>query len=128
MWISEGKPRNNLPNSKWSLEIEHEQHSSFSVLCIVAKKENKEDPYIGLWEKLNKEDFPRVYYFKFIFPNDNRTLALVQALFSGEAQMKINKSRNGKYLSVSAKELMPDAESIIERYKKASDLEGVMAL
>lgn len=88
----------------------------------------EKDPFEGLRKKLEEEDFPRVYFFKFIFPNDNRTLALVEALFGGEAQMKINKSRNGKYLSVSAKEMMLDVESVITRYKKASEIEGVISL
>ncbi len=101
---------------------------TFSVLRTVEKQEEEQNPYVGLREKLDKEEFPRVYYFKFIFPNDNRTLALVEALFSGEAQMKINESRNKKYLSVSAKELMLNAKSIIEVYKNAAALEGVMAL
>ena len=61
-------------------------------------------------------------------PNDNRTLALVQALFGGEAQVSINKSRTGKYISVSAKELMLSSDSVVSRYEEAAKIEGVIAL
>jgi putative lipoic acid-binding regulatory protein len=88
----------------------------------------KEVNWTGLKEKLEKMDFPQVYFFKFIFPNDNRTLALVEALFGPEAQVRINKSRNGNYLSVSAKEMMIEPEKVIDRYKEAAKIEGVMSL
>ncbi len=88
----------------------------------------KEIDWSGLESKLEKMDYPTVYLFKFIFPNDNRTLALVEGLFGEEAQVRINKSRKGNYLSVSAKEMMLSAEKVIERYKKAAEIEGVMSL
>lgn len=88
----------------------------------------KETDWEGLKDKLDKLQFPSVYLFKFIFPNNNRTLALVEALFGMEAQVRINKSRNGNYLSVSAKEVMLSSEAVIERYLAASEIEGVMAL
>jgi putative lipoic acid-binding regulatory protein len=88
----------------------------------------KEVDWTGLESKLRQMEFPQVYFFKFIFPNDNRTLALVEGLFGSEAQVTINKSRNGNYLSVSAKELMIQPEKVIERYKEAAKIEGVMSL
>jgi hypothetical protein len=37
-------------------------------------------------------------------------------------------SRNGNYLSISAKELMLDVDSIIEKYTKAAQIKGVISL
>ena len=36
--------------------------------------------------------------------------------------------RSGKFISISAKEMMLDVDSIIDRYKKATKIEGLMAL
>ena len=83
----------------------------------------------ALQNKLNEAgDWPRVYFFKFIIPSDNKKLARVEALFGPEAQVYIKQSTNGNYLSISAKELMLNAESIIKRYEKAVQIEGLMAL
>ena len=87
------------------------------------------DPFKGLHDQLKKEtSWPKLYFFKFIVPNDHQKLAQVEALFGAEAQVSINESRTGKYLSVSAKELMLKAEEIIERYKKAQKIEGIISL
>lgn len=87
------------------------------------------DVFAGLKEKLNQDsNWPRVYLFKFIIPNDNQTLAQTEALFGNEAQVSINQSRTAKYLSVSAKELMMSADEIIARYERASAIKGVISL
>ena len=88
----------------------------------------KEFNFDSLREKLNDGDWPRVYFFKFIIPSDNKKLALIQALFSDEAQVSIKQSSKGNYVSVSAKELMLSADKVINRYEKASEIEGVIAL
>lgn len=82
-----------------------------------------------LREKLEKSgEWPRVYFFKFIIPSDNKKLAKVEALFGPEAVVSIKQSHKGNYVSVSAKELMLNVDGIIERYEKASKIEGVMSL
>lgn len=87
------------------------------------------DKFESLRKKLNEAGkWPRVYFFKFIIKADNQKLAQVEALFGPEAEVKIKQSHKGNYLSVSAKELMLDAESIINRYKKAAEIDGLMAL
>ena len=52
-------------------------------------------------------EWPRVYFFKFIIPADNKKLALVEALFGVEANVTIKQSSKGNYSSISAKELPP---------------------
>lgn len=85
--------------------------------------------YSELKKKLNDNgDWPRVYFFKFIVPSDNRKLAQVEALFGPEAQVSLKQSNKGNFVSVSAKEVMLNADSVIDRYKKAAEIEGLMAL
>lgn len=73
-------------------------------------------------------DWPRVYFFKFIVPASNEKLAKVEALFGAEAQVNIKQSSKGNFISISAKELMLNADRVIERYEQAAKIEGLMAL
>lgn len=54
---------------------------------------------------------------------------MVEALFdSTVAQIEQRKSKTGKFVSISAKEMMLDVDSIIAKYKKAQEIPGCMAL
>lgn len=89
----------------------------------------KDQDYSELKKKLNESgSWPRVYFFKFIVPSDNQKLAQVEALFGAEANVLLKQSSKGNYVSISAKELMLNAEGVIDRYKRASKIEGLMAL
>ncbi len=90
---------------------------------------NKPGAFDGLQEKLKEQKgWPMVYLFKFIIPNDNQKLALAEGIFGPEAQVQINKSRTGKYLSISAKEMMISPDEVIRRYERAAEIEGLIAL
>lgn len=94
-----------------------------------SNKRTPEEFYAELRIKLEEEhDFPELYMFKFIVPNDNRKLALVEALFGGEAQVTIRQSRKGNFVSVTGKEIMVSVDSVIERYQKAAEIEGIVSL
>lgn len=86
----------------------------------------------GVFDKLKaeleQEEWPNVYLFKFIVPNDAEHIAKVNALFGEEAEINSIPSRNEKYVSLSIKELMLDVESIINIYEKASTIKGLIAL
>ncbi len=82
-----------------------------------------------LREQLNLQDnWPTIYMFKFIIPADNRKIALVESKFSDEAVVTQNQSSNGKYISITVKEVMLSADAIIEKYKEMQGIEGLMAL
>jgi hypothetical protein len=82
-----------------------------------------------LREQLNLQySWPTIYMFKFIVPADNRKMALIESKFSDEAVITQNQSSNGKYISITVKEVMLNAESIIEKYKEMKGIEGLMAL
>ena len=81
-----------------------------------------------LKEQLDLLEWPNVYLFKFIMPNDSKVIARVTALFDDGTELKYKTSKTGKYVSVSVKELMLSVDSIIVKYEEAALIKGVMAL
>lgn len=75
----------------------------------------------------NKE-WPMLYYFKFIVQNDQEKLNQVKELFADQSAITYNTSRDIRFISLSCKQLMPDTESILEIYRKASLVDGLIAL
>ncbi len=89
---------------------------------------NRDEQFEKLRESLNKEgNWPQLYMFKFIIPAENKQIALVESKFSDEAIITQKQSFNGKYISITIKEVMLSAESIIEKYKEMEGIEGLMA-
>jgi putative lipoic acid-binding regulatory protein len=66
--------------------------------------------------------------FKFIAPAENRIFAMLHELFPHHADFSTRDSKGGKYVSVTVKELMLSADEVIDRYKKAVAIEGVIVL
>jgi len=90
---------------------------------------NVEEQFKNLKDRLNKEkSWPIIYMFKFIIPADNRKISLVQSKFSDEAVITQSQSSTGKYICITIKEVMLDADSIINKYKEMGDIEGLIAL
>ena len=81
-----------------------------------------------LRKQLELQEWPNVFLFKFIAPNDSETVAKVTALFDDGTDLNYQPSTTGKYVSVSAKELMMDVDSIIVRYEKGAQIKGVIVL
>lgn len=80
-------------------------------------------------QKIEQEhSFPTVYMFKFIVPADNKKIALVETLFAEEAELLQKESSSGKYISITSKQVMMNADEIVAIYKKAMEIEGLMAL
>lgn len=78
--------------------------------------------------QLELQEWPDVYLFKFIAPNQSETVARVAALFDEGVDLQFQPSRTGKYVSISAKEMMLDVESIMEKYRKSAEIPGVISL
>lgn len=87
----------------------------------------KDEQFNKLREQLEKLNWPTVYMFKFIIPAENKKIALVESKFSDEAIITQKESTNGKYISITIKEVMLTAESIIDKYKEMDGIEGLMA-
>ena len=90
----------------------------------------REEKYQKLESALRESlSWPNVYMLKFIIPADNRTLAQVENLFnSKEAEINVRESRKGNYLSITVKEMMMSPEKVIERYRSAEGIEGLLSL
>lgn len=83
------------------------------------------DGYEGLRTQLEKLNWPNIYLYKFIVPIDQADELL--SLFSkGDTTTKV--SRNGNYVSVTAKPFMYNAEKVIDKYKEAKEIEGIIML
>lgn len=78
--------------------------------------------------QLESTDFPQVYFFKFIVPNENDNVARVSALYASETQIQMKTSSSGKFISVSAKQVMISADEVIQIYHKASTIKGIISL
>ena len=88
-----------------------------------------QNPWNGLREKLEDRNWPEIYLFKFIVPADNQIIAQAESLFDSDtAQIELRKSKTGKFVYISAKEMMMNVDSVIERYEEAVKIPGLMAL
>ena len=81
-----------------------------------------------LRKKLDNESWPAIYMFKFIVPSDNHKIALTESFFEDDAEIKMQASTNGKYTSITIRQVMLDAPAIIEIYVKAAAIEGIISL
>ncbi|OFZ53065.1 MAG: hypothetical protein A3D92_23495 [Bacteroidetes bacterium RIFCSPHIGHO2_02_FULL_44_7] len=86
------------------------------------------EQFDNLRAQLELLEWPNVYMFKFIAPNSPEMIARLTAMFDEGADLHFQPSRTGKYVSVSAKELMLDTASIMEKYYEAAKINGVIAL
>ncbi len=91
---------------------------------------------------MNEEDFerihktidvnhswPSVFLFKFIVPSDNEKIAKVEALFNSKtSEIRLRQSKNGNYTSISAREVMTSADAVMQCYRSAAEIEGLIAL
>lgn len=92
-------------------------------------KQQNEEFFTRLQAQLSTHgSWPSVYMFKFILPDSNRDYALLRSLFGEESRIFTRHSSGGKYISVTVKEMMLSADEVVERYRKASKIEGIISL
>lgn len=72
--------------------------------------------------------WPCIYMFKFIVPAANRNIALLESLFGNTAEIKLNQSQKGKYISLTAKEVMVGPDQVIAVYREATKIPNLIAL
>lgn len=88
-----------------------------------------EETKARLKERLDQiHEWPSVYMFKFIFEPDPERLTAVLALFTPEAEVLRKYSAGGKYVSITAQEVMMGSDEVIARYDRASAITGVIVL
>lgn len=77
-------------------------------------------------EKLeNNHEFPGEYIFKFIVKPEHQ--AEVESLLE-DAKVKLKPSSGNKYVSITLIKKMGSSEEVIETYKRAHTIEGIIAL
>ena len=72
--------------------------------------------------------FPTVYMFKFIVEADNRKIALIESFFDENAEIHTKESGSGKYISITSNHVAMNVDEIIDVYKKAAEIKGIMFL
>lgn len=82
------------------------------------------------FENLLKENmtFPTVYLYKFIVLENSEAKEKLLQLFNSDAEISTNLSSAGKYVSISIKQKVENAEQILEKYKAVSEIQGVTSL
>ncbi len=88
-----------------------------------------DDQLDRLRKRLNEiHRWPSIYMFKFILPSDQERITALKLIFGESAEFKERLSEKGNYTSVTVREMMLDADSIFDRYTKASTIEGIISL
>ena len=74
------------------------------------------------------QKWPGIYFFKFIVPNDREKLDNIRALFQFQDQITYRTSTDIRFIALSCKQVMENPEAVLEIYRKAKEIEGVIAL
>lgn len=95
---------------------------------------NKEKEVDAFYKRLateldNQNTWPANYLFKFIVPNQDDNVLIVENAFNAlGAIIKTTASKTGKFTSVSIDVMMPNAQTIIQKYKDLSNIKGIVSL
>ena len=84
-----------------------------------------ENAKTSLWAQ---QEWPGIYYFKFIVPNDKIKLDQVRKLFRVEDDITYRTSKDIRFISLSCKQEMKNPDEVLEVYRKAAEIEGVISL
>ena len=89
-----------------------------------------EEFYARLREELsNTSTWPSEYLYKFIVPTDRNKIEEVEKAFDNMgAVINTTQSKTGKYTSVSINVMMESPDSVVEKYVKVSNIEGIISL
>ncbi len=86
--------------------------------------------YKELEEKLNTTTkFPTEYLYKFIVPTDENQEQEVKDVFkNAKASITTNKSKTGKFVSVSIRLKVKSSSEVIKYYQTADKTKGIISL
>ncbi|MCT4602459.1 MAG: DUF493 family protein [Marinifilum sp.] len=77
---------------------------------------------------IESTQWPSMYMFKFIVPNNEDKLNAVRNLFPKETEFSYKTSRDIRFIGVTVKIVMQSAEEVIEVYSRAQGIKGIMSL
>ncbi len=72
--------------------------------------------------------WPSVYMFKFIVVTVSEQFEQLTKVFPDTSDVITRPSKNGKYTSVTIREVMLNADDVFAKYEEVSKIEGVMSL
>jgi hypothetical protein len=85
----------------------------------------EDSDYNGLRERLRKYQWPAFFMFKFIVPAGKKDE--IFDIFSTPSY-SIRKSKTGKYVGITSHVFVSSEEAVIDIYKQAAKVEGVILL
>ena len=86
------------------------------------------DIYANLKEKLESvEQFPGVYHFKFIITGGLDKIQDLRTILPDDEFIE-QASKTGKYVSITVKKTVQNADEVIAIYKEAGNIKGIMIL
>ena len=93
-------------------------------------QKDEKDFYVRLKEELTETSkWPSDYLYKFIIPNNEEKVKELEEVFKGTtADIKTKESSNGKYVSYSISLRLENPDAVIDYYKKAGKIEGIISL
>ena len=96
----------------------------------MSSKNDTEAFYAKLKTQLeDTTEFPSLYMYKFIVPSSEEKIKQVHQIFDNiGAVIDTKQSSKGTYTSVTITVNMKSADAIIEKYKEASIVEGIISL
>ena len=91
---------------------------------------SQDEFYKSLKEKLESEtSWPSIYLFKFIVKSSSKSLEEVIAVFNDvKDQIELKPSKSGTYTCISVKTLMQSSDTVIQKYKRVGEIDGVISL
>lgn len=96
-------------------------------LTDIPDGDNK-DIYVNLKEKLESvEQFPGVYNFKFIITGGLDKIQELRAILPDD-EFTEQASKTGKYVSITVKKQVQNADEVIAVYKQVGNIKGIMML
>ncbi|PTX62167.1 hypothetical protein C8N46_103266 [Kordia periserrulae] len=96
----------------------------------MSSKNDSEAFYAKLKTQLEETtQFPTLYMYKFIVPSQEERIQEVHQIFDNlGAVIDTKKSSKGTYTSVTITANMKSADAVIEKYKEASKVKGIISL
>ena len=76
----------------------------------------------------DNEEWPLLYMFKFIVPNQHGKVDKVVALLPENGEVSFNHTKSMRYVSVTCKAVMDNPDDIVLVTQEATAIEGVFAL
>lgn len=100
------------------------------IAVLMIPKENPEEFYSRFQEQLkDSQEWPGPFMFKFIIRGDDQKVKKLRDIFEGtDAKYKLKNSSKKTFVSVSFLTTMKNPASVIDVYKKASAIEGIITL